>query len=391
MKASPPMKVILHDPVVVSQAPAALRAWGPWQFPLLQSLGDGRLLLEYHREADSARAYGLPGGQSISADGGETWEEVPAPGIIAGLRLPDGDELRAIQEPSLPTEPLSLPGPLAHIQSSYPLTFTYYRRGDLPPELQGGWWFQRRAAGGAQWLKEQARVEIPDPLATATEGVLVIPFFEHNRIQVAPDGRLFATQYIQPQLSGGRFLVRRYLAMFLESLDSGRTWQLKGCIPYYPDPQEDLYWDERDGFTEPQAAALPDGSTIALLRTTDGNGVGPLYWARSLDGGATWDLPRVFDHFGVWPQIAVLTSGVILAAYGRPGLFLRAARDPGGKKWGPRIAIVEPGELGQDTCSYSSLLPLPDGGALIAYSDFNYPDSQGQPRKTILVRRIEVR
>jgi hypothetical protein len=150
-------------------------------------------------------------------------------------------------------------------------------------------------------------------------------------------------------------------------------------------------WDARDGFSEPQIALLPDGSILAFLRTTDGNGVGPLYWTRSLDGGDTWMPPAVFDHLGVWPQVQVLKNGVILVAYGRPGLFLRSAIDPAGKRWGMRRAIVEPGELGQDTCSYASLLALPDGGALIAYSDFHVLGPNGQPRKTILVRRIEIR
>ena len=86
-KRVPGMKIVLNDPVIVSQAPPELRGWGPWQFPLLLPLADGRLLLEYHRELDSAQAYGLPVGQSISSDGGVSWEEVPAPGIWAGLRL----------------------------------------------------------------------------------------------------------------------------------------------------------------------------------------------------------------------------------------------------------------------------------------------------------------
>jgi hypothetical protein len=189
----------------------------------------------------------------------------------------------------------------------------------------------------------------------------------------------------------GRFLVRRYLAMLLESLDNGHTWGVKGTIPYFPNPAADPLWDERDGFTEPQVGILPDGSVIAFLRTTDGNSVGPMYWARSGDGGATWSRPAVFDRFGVWPQVTVLKNGAILAAYGRPGLFLRAALDPAGTRWGPRKAIVEPGELGGDTCSYSSLLALPDGGGLIAYSNFHVLDANRQPRKTILVRRIDVR
>ena len=382
------MKIRLHDPVIVSQAPPAVREWGPWQFPLLLRLADGRLLLEYHREADSARAYGLPAGQAVSADGGATWEETR--GITAGLHLPNGDELRALQLPSLPAEGLALPAPLAHLPSSYPLTFTYYRWDDLPPRLRSRWWFLRKPAGAEEWVKEQANLDLPDSYACVTEGVLVTPFFEQNRIQLAPDGRLLATLYSQPQMAQGRFLVRRYLAMLLESPDGGRNWALKGTVPYFPDPKADPHWDERDGFTEPQVVCMPDGSLMILLRTSDGCGVGPLYCARSSDGGATWTQPEVFDHFGVWPQLAVLRNGVTLAVYGRPGLFLRAALDAEGSRWSPRHALVEPGELGHDTCSYASLLALPDGGALVAYSDFAIPDAQGRPCKTILVRRIEV-
>lgn len=37
---------------------------------------------------------------------------------------------------------------------------------------------------------------------------------------------------------------------------------------------------------------LADGSVLCLLRTADGNGIGPLYFCRSTDGGATWSRPR---------------------------------------------------------------------------------------------------
>jgi hypothetical protein len=385
------MKIILHDPVIVSQAPASVRAWGPWQFPLLLPLKDGRLLLEFHQEADSALAYGLPVGQMISADGGSSWTEVPAPGLMAGLRLPNGDELRAVQALSVPAAQLRLPAPIAHVPSSHQLSYTYYHWDDLPSELPSRWGFQRKSAGSSEWVAEQARVDFPDQLACVTEGVLVLPFFEQDRIRLAPDGRLLATLYAHPHIAGGRFLVRRYLARLVESLDSGRTWHLKSSIPYHPDLKADPFWDERDGFSEPQVGFLPDGSMIAFLRTDDGNGTGPLYWTRSLDGGLGWEQPAVFDSLGVWPQVAVLNNGVILASYGRPGLYLRAALDPGGRRWGARHTIVEAGERGRDTCSYSSLLALPDGGALIAYSDFNVPDGDGHPRKTILVRKIEIR
>lgn len=74
--------------------------------------------------------------------------------------------------------------------------------------------------------------------------------------------------------------------------------------------------------------------------------------------------------------------------YGRPGLFVRATRDPAGIRWEQRIEVLKPGQLGQDACSYASLLPLIDNTALIAYSEFNVPGPDGAPRKSIRVRTV---
>ncbi len=384
------MNIQLGDPVIVSQAPPHLRSWGPWQFPLLHRLEDGRLLLEFHKEADSAVAYGLPPGQAVSQDEGASWQELPAGGLEAGLRLPNGDRLRAFQKPSLPAADLALPAAWAHLPSSYDITYTYYRRAALPPELRRGWWLRRQAAGSAAWQEEQAQVETPHDLVYATENVFVFPYFEQDRLHVAPDGELLATLYGLPQVERDRTIVRRFLALLVASRDNGRTWRIKSAIPYYPDPKADRLWDARDGFTEPQIGFLPDGSLLALLRTSDGNGQGPLYATRSTDGGSSWELPRVFDQIGVWPQLLTLQNGVTLAAYGRPGLYVRAASDPAARRWGRRRTIVPPRETGHDTCSYCDLLALSDHEALIAYSDFNVPDRAGRPCKSILARKIRV-
>ena len=122
--------------------------------------------------------------------------------------------------------------------------------------------------------------------------------------------------------------------------------------------------------------------------TTDGNGIGPLYAARSWDGGSTWDMPRPFDRFGVWPQLLTLQNGVTLACYGRPGLYIRAAGGPDAREWGRRLSVVSPGKIGADTCSYADLLALNDHEALLVYSDFNVMNPQGELCKAILARRV---
>ena len=146
----------------------------------------------------------------------------------------------------------------------------------------------------------------------------------------------------------------------------------------------DPSWDKRDGFSENNLAFLANGSLMCFLRTTDGNGVGPMYAAYSQDGGISWSRPQVFDDRGVWPAVVDLGCGTTLAAYGRPGLFVRATHDPIGQTWGERVTVVEPGVLGKDTCSYSDLLALDDHSAIIAYSHFGFPGPDGMAHKSIL-------
>jgi hypothetical protein len=136
---------------------------------------------------------------------------------------------------------------------------------------------------------------------------------------------------------------------------------------------------------------MPDGSALVLMRTTDGEGIGPLYWSRSTDSGKTWSPPAVFDDLGVWPQMLTLENGVTLAAYGRPGLYIRATTDPAGLKWEKRVTVVEPARItGSETCSYASLLPLNGHTALVAYSDFNLRNADGKRCKGIQVREVTV-
>lgn len=58
-------------------APPEVQGWGPYQFPGLERLPDGRIQLSCHVEADTAQAYGLPPARAVSADDGRTWRLLP--------------------------------------------------------------------------------------------------------------------------------------------------------------------------------------------------------------------------------------------------------------------------------------------------------------------------
>jgi len=386
---APALSLTLGEPVVIAQAAPEVTGWGPYQFPRVERLADGTLHVAYHVHADSAVAYGLASGHAVSRDEGQSWSAVDEPCSPGGLLLPDGDRLLADAARSLPAGTLSLPPPVASVHASY-VDYSYYRTRDLPPDLARGWPFLRLAAGENGWQREWATVALAEDadVRTVTEDVLVIPFFEQDRIRVEPEGSLRTTTYLLPELGVRRKVIRPLLVRVFRSADGGHTWREISTIPYQPDPDADPHWDARDGFTEPELHDLPDGTLLGLLRTSDGNGVGPLYCTRSADRGATWERPRVFDDLGVWPQLLTLASGVTLAVYGRPGLFVRATADPAGRQWGERVPLLTAGAMGTDTCSYADVIALDARRALVVYSDFRYPNAQGQPCKTMLCRSI---
>jgi hypothetical protein len=387
-KNSPHVNVRLGDPIVVAQGPFDVQNWGPYQFPALERLPDGRVHIRYHIEADSARAYGLVCGHAVSSDSGCTWEPVKNPAgkgrpyiRSVGLILPNGDRLAPVEQEALKVDRLELPVPFLVRNDGYSNSMRIFRAEDIRKDYRG-WCFCRLPKGRKKWVMEYAEVNIPGETRYAVENVLVLPFLW--RMRLAPDGSLWGIHYAYRIIDGE---VSKSHAMFIRSTDAGRTWTFLSEIPYQPDSASDSFWDKREGFTEPDVAFLPDGSVMCLLRTTDGSGVGPLYVSYSSDLGKMWSKPAVFDNLGVWPDLLTLGNHVTLAVYGRPGLFLRATSDSSGRQWDERVTVV----AHERTCSYASLLALDSNTALLAYTDFTRPDSQGRPCKTILVRSVTCR
>jgi len=395
LQATPGPLLILGEPVVVSRPPADMvlinESSGPWQFPAtMQRLPDGRLQLFYNLHADATADFGLPPGVAVSADHGHTWanmtiddpEFASAWGVLA---LPNGDRLRQVRlRPRTIDDVMETLPPPFTTWENWAATNTVYLAEKLPASL-AGYRFARLTQGSREWVEETAVVQIPGEVRECIHDHLgahfAFPWM--HRMQLAPDGSLWGINHHIRVIDGALSTMCR--VAFLRSTDHGRTWNLLGEIPYQPDTAADRRWDQREGFTEPNITFLPDGSVFCLMRTE-----GPLYASRSTDNGQTWSTPVVFDNIGVWPALVTLQNGVTLASYGRPGLYLRATDDPAGRAWGSSVTVVNPGALGCDTCAYSDLIALDDHTALLSYADYHYPDADGRPRKTILVRTITV-
>jgi hypothetical protein len=392
------MRCAISEPVLVAEAPfvaeSGVDRWGQFQFPIMERLLDGRIAVTFHVQADSALSYGVHPAQpnrGVSVDEGRSWNLVAASDPVAGLLLPDGDRLRCggpdVTPRALPLAGLRLPPAVGTITGTYGgLAYAQYRHAALPSLLQGVPQ-ARLPRGGTEWLPERALLDDPELLRGSVQGVFPVVWW--GDVHLLPDGALVAVVY--PGRIEGEDFAHLHCGCY-RSQDHGLSWQLQGRILYRPDSVADPYADRRDGFTEPASICLRDGILLAVLRTTDGLGSGPMYLTRSMDVGLTWSCPKVFRGWGVMPRLLLLGNGVLVLASGRPGADLSFSLDGRGENWStpqPLVPLSTAG-LQDDSCGYTSLLALTDDTFLVAYSWFKRPGADGREHKAILVRRVTI-
>lgn len=401
------MKLNISEPIIVSRGPDSQTAgWGPYQFPALTMLPDGRILCKHSVGADSCSEYGKKkkGNCHISEDGGHTWApaDLDDYALQRGILLPNGDRIRNESHRSIPvTEDMDFGVFAGFVKRK---AQNCYRVDSISEDLCAHTWNLARVKAGSD--KEEihpVKLNWDNQIIRVCQGYLVQPI-NMGVFRVGPDGTLWTTHYdIGNGPEDNKFT--GYLANYLlRSNDNGYTWDLAHYLPYDPEkiPHPDAAnWE---GFGENNIAFNPDGSMIRLVRTNGSlskgsKGAGLLYIVRSEDNGKTWSEPEIFDRLGVWPRLLTLGCGVTLAAYGRPGFYVRATSDPSCKEWEDPIEIIHadyetmPRDGNMEiigTCSYSDMIALDDRTALLAHSDFTIKDENGISRKTIVVRYITV-
>lgn len=366
--------VQLGQPRLVAEGPVTEHRWGRWQFPTLDAGAKGEMLLFVHVEPDSAASYGKVRKVYVSVDKGRTWrEDADAARRAYGVRLPNGEWLRTDTVAATPIAEVKLPAQRAE-RVSYKTPFQLYLLRELPEKLRNIY-FQRFAG---QWTPENHPLNDPEALRYATGGL--IPQIWWGDMKVLKDSSIVALTY--PYYHASQPTPYTSAASY-RSTDNGRTWQKTGHI-LYQEPDR-----RRDGFTEPALEVLPNGELLGVLRTTDGNGVGPMYSVRSADQGRTWSPPQSFAETGVLPRLLQLRNGVLVLSSGRPGVDLRFSTD-NGRTWSPAkelLPLPDRAKIQADSCGYTSLLPLGKDRFLIAYSWFTPPSG----RKSIYVREVRVR
>ena len=387
----PLLEIELQAPAVVAVATQA-EAWGYFQFPGIRSAEGGLLVATWSMHKDAASSYGKGGSDfRLSQDNGKTWyaSDRPAPSGSSGLLIPETGERLSIRTPAaINVNDLQLPQPIGSNKEAYGRTFTYYRLGELPAELQGV--YLNRYDKNGVWSEIHASLDDPGA-ARYTDGDL-FPVVWWGNMRLLPDHSIVAGIYpmFYESASGG---VDPSGVSFYRSTDYGRSWKILGKIPYTPDLDVDRNGDRRLalGYTEPAFEILPDGTFLCVMRTTDGYGNGPMYISRSSDMGVTWTAAKPFTSFGVLPKLLLLENGVLVLASGRPGVQLRFSTDGKGEQWtDPFEMLPFQEEKEVVSCGYPQLLATGPDRFLVVYSDFKYPNQENELRKAIKVREVRL-
>ena len=298
----------------------------------------------------------------------------------------------------------------------YP-TYRFYDQGlqlnlvydfdHLPDEYAKKEWLIERTDVNGNTKLETARLDIStlSGVGVIQHGgkfVMLRPAPWAKGPKIAPDGSVWITTYTFGHLNPyNKAPSPRSAILVYKSTDNAKSFQLHSYIQNNFDTNKRHNAWIGNGVNESDIAFMDDGSMIIIMRTVDVFGGGPewsdLLIARSTDGGKTWSEPEMFDT-GILPSVIKLGCGVTLAAYGRPGIFVRGTTDPSGMKWEAPVEVMTPNDRSHlmnnpperpdfhqycGSCCNVDLKPLDDNRAILIYSDFYVPDASGKTDKKL--------
>jgi hypothetical protein len=342
------------------------------------------------------------------------------PKWFGNYRIPTDDVLPAKSEQND-----SLPFPAA-ISTNVFGSFDYlYYVDTLPDDIcPKGLLFSRLRAGcdtpeeyeaDVEWKNRLVRIYDPQVVYDSWKGedkelIVSSPgLYSGPRVKLGPDGKtLWLAEYKEGSDPETAAYTGKGGCYILNSTDNGESWKCVSFIKYEGDAEKDHFAYMRDGFSEPSIEFMGDGSMLCLLRTCGVFGGtpewGPTYLARSTDQGRSWSKPEYFKDRGALPQLLRLDCGVTLAVITRPGIFVYASDDDG-YTWNEVLEVMSDSDRSvlanevperanfwqyAGSCCNCTILPTGENKALLAYSDFYYPDENGVKRKSILTLEITV-
>jgi len=388
---TPAPKLQLGKPVVVAVSAPNETRWGFTQFPSFSPLPDGRILLVYADDEDASETHGSRAPGFVSADQGATWapfkdELIPSRPHFSVTPAYNGEffTVPSVHYHNVKTAGTVLPHPVSEAYVYGPLYS--YRVADFDAEVGAyfaGLKSQRWTPDNPHWYNDTIHYETKNLLAWKRAGSDLLPrtFFERPCLQHRGE-LLYADYRVRYATKDGHYPKKGGTSLMV-STDNGHSFTNRAIIAL------DLTGKDLHG--EPALEQTSDGGLVSVLRRTD-HEQKPMAISYSHDAGHTWTEPKDFCEFGVFPFLVHLSAGGLVVSYGRPGVWLRFNPDGKGHNWSEPVCITagDHKQLGNHTCGYTGMYVLGPRSFLLTYSDFDYRDTDGVPRKAIISRRIDL-
>lgn len=389
------LRAHLDAPVVVCTSEVGEKRWGRHQFAAISEYPGGRILLRHHAAEDAVKAYGTAQPTYISSDQGKTWQPFKDEGLPPSQMtypLLDGHfQLIPMAKPFDATAAgLALPQPVATSRSYN--EWSCYRVDQCPTPVQQfmkDYQAVRWTPQSSHWQQEQVTYDIKDALVWSPDPksktrLLSRTCFEHPPLRLGRE-LLFAdyrSNFIQPDGS----IPKKWAITCMVSQDNGKSWQRRSTIA--------LDRQASDSLTEPMLAQNTKGELVCVIRRAD-HEQKPMCITYSADRGKTWEELTSLEklgNFGVFPGLQSLECGVMVMSYGRPGIYLSFSTDGTGRNWSAPFCMLagDAKAILKHTDAYTSMLSVGPNKLLLAYTDFQYIDPQGQQRKAVLVRTLTI-
>lgn len=386
--------VRLGEPNIIDQADKE-EPWGYFQFPnIFRASENSNLIVRYQMRPDSYTAYGQDSfGKLMSRDEGLTWDMLDREYFDKSnyrVELNNGDVLQ-VSTPE--AKDISLYHDFPKPVNDAPINgYNFYWESSVPDDLRGVY-FNYFDHITKQTKRIHASLDDIGLLRYSIDGYMPIVWW--GNIKELEGGTLISGVYPTYYLNSEGSVLRTGVS-FYKSENIGMSWTLLGTIPFMPEDGElsDSYvFNGEEGFEEPAFEILEDGSFLCVMRT---GWTSPMYKAISKDNGIHWSKPEPFTPNGVMPNLLLLGNGVLVLASGRPGLQLRFCIDGDGMTWTEPIEMMhfmdENGyiDVWGRSCGYPSIMPVDSNTFYMVYSDFRTKDINGEYRKSILFRKIEI-
>jgi len=309
------IRVQVGEPFVIS------KSTGHHWFPTLKQIGPKHLFVGIWAAADAAMSeQGVHSVGVWTQDGGRTWgEPVSFRGKEAGghswIRRKDG--------------------------TCVWLSYFTRRTDEKTATCNVG-----HSQDGRTYSWSVGKVTFPQAVSEWKDGNAYM-VFARSILQMS-DGSLLASMY-------GRFADdKRYRSILVQSTDGGTNWQYLSTMAYDPDVVG-------EGLCEPCVVELAGGDLFCIMRSSSGK---PMYTVRSSDGGTTWTEPVQLAPYtaSVFPDLVLMSNGVLACSFGRPGCHLMFSVDGKGHRWTDRVTVFK----GPSTC-YTAMREVAPGQLLYVH------------------------